>query len=162
MDHILTNDTSNIIYPCIFLSEISDNFPVGCLVAHYEINSNNNNQKSKTTKYVYRDESKFDNEQFTSDLCISLRSSFIKQKFDSSSEVDQNFSSFVNIFNECVNRHAPLQIASCKTMKLLKKSWITKGILKSVEQKMYVSEYLNGTDLQKMFYRQYANKLSKI
>ena len=30
IDHILTNDTSNIIYPCMFLSEISDQFPVGC------------------------------------------------------------------------------------------------------------------------------------
>ena len=32
IDHILTDDTSNIIYPCIFLSEISDYFPVGFLV----------------------------------------------------------------------------------------------------------------------------------
>ena len=63
-DHILTKNNSNIIYPCIFLSEISDHFPIGCLVAHHKINSNNYNQKSKTTKYVYRNESKFDNEQF--------------------------------------------------------------------------------------------------
>ena len=136
------------------------------LVAHHKINLNNNNQKSKTTKYVYRDKSKFDNEQFKSDLCISLRSSLIKQKFDSSPEVDQNFSSFVNtgIFNKCVNKHAPLKITSCKKIKLLKKPWITKGILKSIrrKQKMYVSEYLNRTGLQKMFHRQYANKLTKI
>ena len=63
-------------------------FSVGCLVAHHKINSNNINQKSKTTKYVYRNESKFDNEQFTSYLCISLRSSLIKKKFDSSTKVD--------------------------------------------------------------------------
>ena len=71
---------------------------------------------------MYRDKSKFDNEQFTSDLCISLRSSSMKQKYDSSTEVDQNFSSFVNIFNECVNRYALLKIASRKKIKLLKKT----------------------------------------
>ena len=38
IDHILTTDTSNIIYSCIFLSKISDHFPVGCLVAHHKIN----------------------------------------------------------------------------------------------------------------------------
>ena len=69
---------------------------------------------------MYRNKSKFDNKQFTLDLCISLRSSLIKQKFDSFTKVDQNFSSFVNIFNECLNRHAPLKIASCKKMKLKK------------------------------------------
>ena len=116
IDHILTNDTSNIIYPSIFLSEISDHFPVESLVAHYKLNSNNNNQKSKTAKYMCRDESKFNNKQFTSDLCISLRSSLIKQKFDSCIEVDQNFSSFVNIVNKCVNRHAPFEITSHKKM----------------------------------------------
>ena len=52
IDHILTNDTSNIIYYLIFLSKISDHFPLGCLVAQHKINSNNNNQKSKTTKYM--------------------------------------------------------------------------------------------------------------
>ena len=52
-DHILTNDTSNIIYPCIFLSEIRNHFPVGCLVACHKMNSNNNKQKFKTTKYVH-------------------------------------------------------------------------------------------------------------
>ena len=85
---------------------------MGCLVAYHKINSKNNNQKSKTTKYMYRDKSEFDNEQFTSDLCIFLGSSLIKQKFDSSTEVNQNVSSFVNIFNGCVNRHALLKIAS--------------------------------------------------
>ena len=44
IDYILTNKSSDIIYLCIFLFEFSDHFPVGCLVAHHEINSNNNNQ----------------------------------------------------------------------------------------------------------------------
>ena len=71
-------------------------------------------------QYGYQFESKFDNEQFTSDLCTFLRSSLIKQNFDLSTEVDQNFSRFVNIFNEYINRHAPLKTAACKKIKLLK------------------------------------------
>ena len=31
-DHILTNDTTNIIYPIIFLSEITDHYPVACVL----------------------------------------------------------------------------------------------------------------------------------
>ena len=34
IDHIITNDTCNVIYLCVFLGDISDHFPVACLVAH--------------------------------------------------------------------------------------------------------------------------------
>ena len=32
-DHVITNDIHNVIYPCVFLSDIGDHFPVACLVA---------------------------------------------------------------------------------------------------------------------------------
>ena len=53
IDHISTNDNSNIIHRYTFLSEIKNHFSVGCLVVHRKFNSNNNNQKSKTKKYTY-------------------------------------------------------------------------------------------------------------
>ena len=65
-----------------------------------------------------------------------------KQKFDFSTQVDQNFSSFDNIFTECVNRHAPLKIIPRKNINLVKKPWITEAISKFIQlkQKMYISE----------------------
>ena len=32
-DHIITNDASNMIYPCVCVSDNSDHFPIACLVA---------------------------------------------------------------------------------------------------------------------------------
>ena len=36
IDHIITNDISNLIYPCIFLCDLTDHYPVGCLGPHSE------------------------------------------------------------------------------------------------------------------------------
>ena len=60
--HIITNDTCNIIYPCVFLCGISDHFSVACLVA---INSSSKKGRSHLNKvsYSYRDMSRFDIEQ---------------------------------------------------------------------------------------------------
>ena len=52
---IITNDTSNIIYPCVFLSDISDHFPVVCLVAH---NSSFKKGRSHINKVLIRVETR--------------------------------------------------------------------------------------------------------
>ena len=32
IDHVITNDISNIIFPCVFLSDIRDHFPIAIIV----------------------------------------------------------------------------------------------------------------------------------
>ena len=32
IDHVITNDISNTIFPCVFLSDISDHFPMAIIV----------------------------------------------------------------------------------------------------------------------------------
>ena len=32
IDHVITNDISNIIFSCLFLSDINDNFPIAIIV----------------------------------------------------------------------------------------------------------------------------------
>ena len=63
--HVITNDIHNVIYPCLFLSDISDHFPAACLVAGAPKSSTgmpkNNNTKEN---YMYRDTSHFDPDQF--------------------------------------------------------------------------------------------------
>ena len=49
IDHIVTNDTSNIIYPCMFFSDISDHFPVACLVANNSSFKNGRSSKNDHT-----------------------------------------------------------------------------------------------------------------
>ena len=46
----------------------------------------------------------------------------------------------------------------------MSKPWITKGIFVSIrkKQKLYVTHYLRGNEIQKKFYKTYANKLTKL
>ena len=61
---------------------------------------------------------------------------------------------FVRTVTSCIDRHAPLTLASRKKRKLIKKPWNTKGIFTSItrKQKLYVSHLLNGSDEHKRFY----------
>ena len=71
---------------------------------------------------------------------------------------------FISLFKSVVDKHATIKRASCKKHKLLKKPWITKGILISIknEQKMYKNNFLNGNDAQKLLFKTYSNKLTKV
>ena len=79
-------------------------------------------------------------------------------------DVDHKFNIFIETFNKCINKHVPLKTASRKKIRLMRKPWITKGIFTSIrhKQKMYISYYVRGTEIQKMIYKQYSNKLTKI
>ena len=46
----------------------------------------------------------------------------------------------------------------------MNKLWITKGILVSIrcKQKLYINFFLNVTEIEKILYKTYANKLSKV
>ena len=162
IDHIITNDCSNLIYPCVFLSDLSDHFPVACFVA-----SNSSNSKSSPRKklaFYYRDIKRFDKDLFATDLCNNLELYFYIDVFESAHDVDLKFSNFVNIVSSCINQHAPLKKASRRKSKLINKPWITKGILISIrrKQKLYINCYKNGSDAQKILYKIYSNKLTKI
>ena len=71
---------------------------------------------------------------------------------------------FVSLFKAVVDTHAPVKRASRKKHELLKKPWITKGILISIKnkQKMYKNNFLNGNDAQKLLFKTYCNKLTKV
>ena len=60
--------------------------------------------------------------------------------------------------------HAPLIKASRKRLKLLNKPWITKSILVSIQrkQKLFINFLKNDTKIEKILYKTYANKLSKV
>ena len=51
-----------------------------------------------------------------------------------------------------------------KNRKLMSKPWITKGNFVSIckNQKLYVTHYLKGNEIQKKFYKTYANKLTEL
>ena len=80
------------------------------------------------------------------------------------SNVNNVFDEILEIISSTINTHAPLKLASRKKQKISSKPWLTKGIIKSIRHKQFIhkSFYLSGSDQQKLFYRRYANKLTKV
>ena len=163
INYIITNDTSNIIYPSVFLSDISDHFAVACLVAN---NSNSKNNRSHINKvsYSYRDMSRFDIEQCRLELINSLDAFSTTLSLETSTDKNFGFTKFINVLSDSIDKHAPFKEASRKKLKLISKPWITKKILVSIKkkQKLHAKFYKTGTEAQKLFYKIYANKLTKI
>ena len=50
IDHIITNDNINILYPCIIRSGLTNHFPVACFVA---INSQNHDVSSSFEQPIF-------------------------------------------------------------------------------------------------------------
>ena len=157
IDHILTNDTTNVIYPLILLSDITDHYPTACIISSVA-------GKKYVPSHYYREFKHFNKDDFLSDLINSIDSFYSTLSLSSSELVDISFDKFVNLFRECIDRHAPIRKASRKKVKLSNKPWITKGIFVSIKkkQKLYVTHYLKGSYLEKLYYKSYSNKLTKL
>ena len=74
-----------------------------------------------------------------------------------------HFDKLVSAFSSCRSKYSPLKRASRKKSKLMTKPWITKGMFISIRQKQKLSatHYLKGNEIQKEFYKIYANNLPK-
>ena len=52
VDHVITNDISNIIYLAIFTSDITDYYSVGCFIAYPKISTESVKTKKQTTCFI--------------------------------------------------------------------------------------------------------------
>jgi len=88
----------------------------------------------------------------------TIQQYFIRRYSNGQYEITKVFSKFVSITLEYIKRHAPLKRVSRKK-KLMRKPWITKGILVSIrrKQKLYVSHYLKWSETEKQIHKSYAN-----
>ena len=147
----------------MFLSDISDHFPVACLVAN-NCSSKKGRSHINKVSYSYRDTSRFDIEQFRLELINSLYAFSATLLLETSTDINSGFIRFINVLCNSIDKHAPLKKASRKKRKLISKLWITKGILVSInkKQKLYAKFYKTGTEAQKLFYKIYANERTKI
>ena len=125
--------------------------------------------KQKETTDIYSHDFKNFNEvQFESELCnIDWKSVLEINKKD----VDFSFSKFFETFNNLLQKHAPIKKLSNKDKKTMKKTWITKGILKSIEKKNRIYRKCirtrNATKKEKLHnlfksYRNYFNKIARL
>ena len=84
--------------------------------------------------------------------------------FNYGNEIEKLFSNFIELVTTTIDTHAPLIKASRKKRKLMNKPWVTKNILVSIrrKQKLYINFFKNDTEIKKILYKTYANKLSKV
>ena len=148
IDHVLTNDNESIMTPGVLLYKISDHYPIYCA-----INKNNNKPTSAFNKYSFRNTKNIDCNNFRNDLETALAPLLFNLMSTSVSQetLDEHFNELLSAISYAIDKHAPVQTATCKQKKLQKKTRLTKGLLISIKtkQSLYKSYFLNGNDFEK-------------
>ena len=143
-------------------NDISDHFPIAITVERK--NKQQDNSRYNKQPYFFRNLKKFNYDSFIDNLQSSINTFRHFLSFKYSNEVDKLFSNFIKLVSATINKHAPLTKASRKKRKLMNKPWIAKGILVSIrrKQKLYINFFKNTTEIEKILYKPYANKLTKV
>ena len=95
IDHIITNDNINILYPCIFRSGLTDHFPVACFVAKESRNLEKDVCRNSEQPIFCRDKSRFDRNLYSYDLNASLCELLQSIPLDSSKSTNNFFMEYV-------------------------------------------------------------------
>ena len=158
IDHLITNDHKNSIFPGIIKTDLTDHYPIFCSIKTFTFSNKLNPQKYK------RDLLNFNAENFCKDLHKSILNFFPQDNAINPNDLNMIFNNFINIVKTAIDNYAPLKKLSRRQRKLKLKPWITRGLLISIKhkQKLYLSHFINGNTEKRNFYKKYANKLNKI
>ena len=164
IDHVLTNGIKHSLELRVMQTQdISDHYPLYC-----EIGNVPTYKKAEESfgyyRSKYRSKSKFDSDMLNEDLNQALANHFSSVPDLTLNNFNEIFDEFYRLTSKTINQHAPLKRYSRRQRKLLKKPWITKGILTSIKKKnsMFKTNFLYGNASSKLFFKQYFNKLTKI
>ena len=137
---------------------MTDHYIVACKISNFEAS------RKHITAPLYRDKRQFNNEAYNEDLFSKLERLIYFHFPLNCKNFDSVFDQFVEIIAETINEHAPQKRLSRKQAKLALKPWITKGTLTSIRKKnsLFKTHFINGSTSQKLFFRKYSNKLTKI
>ena len=158
MNHLITNDHKNSIFPGIIKTDVTDHYPIFCSINAFTFSSKPNQQMYK------RDLLNFNAENFCEDLHKLILNFFPQDNAINPNNLNMIFNNFINIFKTAIDNYAPLKKLSRRQRKLKLKPWITRGLLISIKhkQKLYLSQFINGNTEKRNFYKKYVNKLNKI
>ena len=151
IDHIYTNSAIFDLTAGILTHDITDHLPVFCLLA------NTSNDFTDKAVIYYRDFSKFKKENYLNDLRNT--------DWDALFHKDLNITAknISDTIQSIINKYAPMKIASRRKVKLIRKPWLTRGILKSIKhkQKLYHTLSKNPQNTEKLSqYKKYCNLLN--
>ena len=149
IDHIYTNVLDKVLVPGICFADISDHFPI-----FLSIESTNFAKKSEMK--TIRDFKNFCKDDYLNELS--------EVEWNLQGDVNSLCSGFLSTFTSIVNKHIPVKSISKQQRKLLRKPWITPGLLRSIKHKhsVYYHCFVKGNDVQKLRYKQYSNMLNRI
>ena len=158
IDHIFTNITARTVTSGIYQYDITDHFPIFC-----QIHNNAPKHKTFNKRGFYRDYAAAGQTLFEEDINAIFENEPVLAPLNNENNVKSVLEQLISLFKSVVDKQAHIKRASRKKHKLLKKPWITKGILVSIKnkQKMYKTNFLNGNDAQKLLFKTYSNKLTK-
>ena len=148
IDHIITNDSKHELQSFIVKSDLTDYYPIFCV-----INKNSTNSKKNIEQFFYRNKTKFCSESFCKELQTDLDNYFSHRPTLSNENFNKLFNNFVHIISHSIDTHAPLRPILRRMRKLLQKPWITKGLLTSIKKKrrMFKSHFLSGKEKKNLF-----------
>ena len=155
INHILISQ----ITPGILSSDVSDHFPTFVLIKNVD-----KKKVSASENTYYRCQTNFNLNSFLCNLQKTLSSLFGNEDDVDHSNFDVLFDRFLRTLKNKIDLHAPSKQYSRKQGRLRQKPWITKAILKSLKhkQKLYSSNFINGNDVSKQYYKKYSNLLTRI
>ena len=158
IDHLITNDHKNSIFPGIIKTDLTDLYPIFCSINAFAFSNKLNQQMYK------RDLLNFNAENFCEDLPKSILIFFPQDNAINPNNLNIISNNFINIVKTAIDNYAPLKKLSRRQRKLKLKPWITRGLLISIKhkQKLYLSHFINGNTEKRNFYKKYANELNKI
>ena len=149
IDHIITNDSKHELQSFIVKSDLTDHYPIFCV-----INKNSTNNNKNIEQFFYRDKTKFCLESFCKELQTDLDNYFSHQPTPFNENFNELvFNNFVHIISHSIDTHAPLRPISRRLRKLLQKFWITKDLLTLIKKKrrMFKSHFLSGEEKKNHF-----------
>ena len=131
IDHVLTNDIKHSLEPGVIQTQdISDHYPLYCQIGNVPTY-----KKAEESFGYYRDKSKFDSYTFNEDLNQTLANHFSSVPDITLNNFNEIFNEFYRLISKTISQYVPLKRYSRRQRKLLKKPWITKGILTSIKKK---------------------------
>ena len=156
IDHIYSNCEDRSITVKFLNEDITDHYPI--LLSLKDHNTSKNNIKNNLKR---RNLSNFSEDNFIQDLHFQL--DMLNASIAPDIDAHLLFKQFIDIFSSVLNHHAPIENLSMRQVRLKHKPWISRGILKSInnKQKLYVAaQSKNPVSIH--IYKSYSNKLKHI
>ena len=154
IDHVYTNLKENFIRTKILTAELTDHLPIIINIGASLPN------KQRIKKITIQDMTNFNPTNFKNDLFNRL---LILQN-NHSHNIDNYWNEFLKVFQNTINKHAPIKTLTKKETRLRRKPWITKEILKCIRYKNQLLKRIikskNKTRIK--YFRNYRNNLNKV